>query len=106
MQLSRQGQTHLGVDDDVDRLLLDGALVDKDGAQAVRVAHDGYPRVVLDAPHERVAPARDDEVDVPVLGQERRDLGPRRHGLDVGRREGRRRAVSYTHLTLPTIYSV
>ena len=43
--------------------------------------HDGDARGVLDGPHERVAPARDDEVDVPVLREQRRDLRARLDGL-------------------------
>jgi hypothetical protein len=78
---------HLRVEDDLDRLLLHCALVNVDGANSISVAHHGDPRVVLNTPDESVAAARDDEVDVAVLGEEGSDLGARRDGLDVGWRE-------------------
>ena len=45
------------------------------------MAHDGYARSALDLAHERVAPARDDEVDVPVLREQRGDFRARLDGL-------------------------
>jgi hypothetical protein len=45
------------------------------------VAHDGYARAVLNLAHERVAPTRNDEVDVPILREQRGDLGARLDGL-------------------------
>ena len=45
------------------------------------MAHHRYPRAVLDLAHERVAPARYDQVDVPVLREQRGDLGARLDGL-------------------------
>ena len=68
--------SHLGVEDDADGLVLDRALINVDGTQAVGVAHDRYPRAVLDSFDETVAASRDDEVDVAVLRQEGRDFGP------------------------------
>ena len=45
------------------------------------MAHDGYARSALDLAHERVAPARYDEVDVPILREQRGDFVPRLDGL-------------------------
>ena len=45
------------------------------------MAHDGNARAALDLAHERVAPPRNDEVDVPVLREQRGDLGARLDGL-------------------------
>jgi hypothetical protein len=45
------------------------------------VAHDGYARSALDVAHERVAPARYDEVDVPILREQRGHFRARLDGL-------------------------
>ena len=55
------------------------------------MAHDGDTCGVLDGPHERVAPARDDEVDVPILHKQRSDLRAGLDGLHERGREGRAR---------------
>ena len=73
--------TYLCVHDDTLRLVPVGRLVEVYRAEPVGVAHDGYARAALDLAHERVAPARDDEVDVLVLREQRGDLGARLDGL-------------------------
>ena len=45
------------------------------------MAHDGDARSALDVAHERVAPARYDEVDVPILREQRGDFRARLDGL-------------------------
>ena len=54
------------------------------------MSHHRYPRALLDRAHERIAPPRDDQVDVPVLREQRRDLRARLNGLYE--RPGERRA--------------
>ena len=74
---------YLGVNGDADCLLDVCGLVDEDGAQAVSVAHDWDPRVILDVAHEAVTAPRDDEVDVLVELQQCGHLCPGLDGLDV-----------------------
>ena len=50
--------------------------------------HHRDARAVLDVLDQRVAPARDDEVDVLVAGEQRRDFAARLDRLDVCRGEG------------------
>lgn len=51
------------------------------------MAHDCDARAVLDVLDERVAPARDHQVDVLVTREQRRDLAARLDRLDVRRRQ-------------------
>jgi hypothetical protein len=52
------------------------------------VAHHRYPCALLDLAHQRIAPARDDQIDVPVLGEQRGHFGARFDGLYERPREG------------------
>ena len=52
---------------------------------------DGNARGVLDGPHERVAPARDDKVDISILGEQRSDFRASLDGLHECGREHRAR---------------
>ena len=64
--------------------------------ETIRVAHDWDSCVVLNVPHETVAASRDDQVDVLVESEERRDLCPGLNGLDVRARKcGLGKALRY-----------
>jgi hypothetical protein len=45
------------------------------------MAHHRYPRIMLDLAHEGVTPARDDQIDVSILGEQRSHFGARLDGL-------------------------
>ena len=64
---STRAPKHLGVEHDALRLLPIRCFFEVNRTEAVRVSHDGNARGVLDGPHEGVAPARDDKVDVSIL---------------------------------------
>jgi hypothetical protein len=78
---ARQRSAYFCVHDDTLRLVRICGLVEVDRAESIGVAHDGYARAALDLAHERVAPARYDEVDVPVLREQRGDFGASFDGL-------------------------
>ena len=88
------GLRHLCVHYDARRLFAVGRLVQIDRAEPVRVSHHRYPRALLDRAHERIAPPRDDQVDVPVLREQRRDLRARLNDLYERPRERRARQRS------------
>ena len=52
------------------------------------MTHHRYSRILLDLAHQRIAPARDDKVDVPVLREQRGHFGARLDGLYKRPREG------------------
>jgi hypothetical protein len=64
------------------RLFLICGLVKVYPADTIRVAHDRNPRTLLDLAHESIAPARDSQADVPVLGERRCHFGACLDGLD------------------------
>jgi hypothetical protein len=74
--------THLGLQDDPQGGCFVRSFVQVHCANTIRVAHDWYSGVVLNALDELVAPSWHDQVDVFVLSEERRDFRPRRDGLD------------------------
>ena len=51
--------------------------------ETVSVSHDGDPRAVLNAPYEGVAPSWNDQINILVQLQERRDFRPCLDRLDV-----------------------
>ena len=65
---------HLGLDGNSDGLVGVGAGVQIHGTDAIGMPHYWNPRRVLYASHELIAPSRHDEVNVSVLGEQRRDL--------------------------------
>ena len=71
---STSPRTHLGVEHDALRFCAIRCFVEVNRTEAVRVPHDGNARGMLDGPYERVAPARDDKVDVPILREQRSDF--------------------------------
>jgi hypothetical protein len=73
--------TNLRVDDDAHGLLLVSTFVDINGTKAIRMAHDRDACRFLDVAHKRIAPARDNEIDMPVEREKGRDLSARLHGL-------------------------
>ena len=85
--------TNLGVHHHTLRLFPVRRLVKIYRADPVRVAHDRYARAVLDLAHQRIAPARYDQIDVSVLREQRRHFRARLDGLyerlrERGAREG------------------
>ena len=73
--------TNLRVHHDTLRFFPVRRLVQIYRADPVRMAHDRYTRVVLDLTHQRIAPARYDQIDVPVLREQRRHFRARLDGL-------------------------
>ena len=55
------------------------------------LAHDRNACGVLDGSHKHVAPARDDKVDIPILGEQRSDFRASLDGLHERGREHRAR---------------
>lgn len=74
----------LGLDNYPDCLRFVGRVVQVHGADPVCMTHDGYSRAVLNTLYKLVTASRHHEIDIPVLGQERRDFVSCRDRLDKG----------------------
>lgn len=80
-------RAHLRVNDDTRGLGRVGRCVEVGVAESVGVAHDRDLGLVLDGSHELGSSTGHDKVNELVLGEKRRNFGPRRDGLDESRRE-------------------
>lgn len=78
------GLLYLGINGHPNGLFYVGSLIQKDSADTICVAHHGDPGVILDVLHERVASSRNDQVNISIAFQQRRDLGACLDRLDVG----------------------